>query len=201
MSKPVGKLLIIGGLPAAGKDSVISGFITRNPHYNFITTHTSRPIRKGEVTGIHYHFVTVKQFKDLINNDRLLEHVKTGLYYKGTSKEEFNKIFKGQNLIWRIDLTRFVSYEETILNKFENHTAQTIITNSTKIFIKPENKRVALGRYQQRDDTSKLEDFHIRWNFEIKYLHKNKHKVPHIVINRTGQLDQAVQSIEKILKV
>lgn len=199
MSKSVGKLLVIAGLPASGKDSVISSFIERNPNYGFIVSHTNRPIRQGETQGVQHHFISTQQFEKLINDRKLFEHVKTGLYYKGTSKEEFNNIFRGYNLIWRIDPTLFVSYEETILNKFENHTAQTIITNSTKIFIKPENKRVALGRYQQRDDTSKLEDFHIRWNFEIKYLHKNKHKVPHIVINRTGQLDQAVQSIEKIL--
>jgi len=195
----IGKLLVVSGLPAAGKDTVVSKFLERNPHFSFIVSHTDRPIRKGEINGVHHHFVTTAYFESLITQNHLLEHVKTGLFYKGTIADEFKKVLRGENLIWRIELTRFTDFEETISEKFETQTAETIITNSTKVLLKPESKMAALSRYRNRDRTSILEDFHIRWKFETKHIKVHKHKIPHAVINRTGQLEKTVERIEKIL--
>ncbi len=195
----VGKLLVVTGFPAAGKDSVIGEFLKRNPDYHTIVTHTSRPQRSGEIQGVHYHFVTTSEFKELVAEKHLLEHVKTGLYYKGTSLTEFNKVLKGTNSIWKIELTRFINYEETILNSFDENSAKIIINRSVKILLKPESKKIALERYQNRDGKSSLEDFHIRWNFETSHFRKNREKIPHIVTNRNGNILSAVQKIENII--
>src|SRR3989344_6219435 len=197
----IGKLLVVSGLPAAGKDTVVAKFIERNPHFSLIVSHTDRPKRRDEIHSVHYNFVTTAYFESLISNNKLLEHVKTGLFYKGRTSDEFNKLFLGKNLIWRIELTRFTDFEETISKKLGSRVAETIITNSTKILLKPESRTVALSRYQNRDKSSKLEDFYIRWKFETEHINVHKHKIPHVVVNRTGQLEKTVERIEKILRL
>jgi guanylate kinase len=199
MKNNKGKLLVITGFPASGKDSVISEFIKRNPHFRLIVGHTSRPIRKGEVEGVHYHFVSAKQFESMINGGKLLEHVRTGLYYKGTSLQEFEHVINGTNSIWRIELTRFTSFRETIDQNFESNIARKINLQSTKVLIKPESKKVALQRYFGRDKKSDIRDFYIRWEYEYKHYKAHKDKFPNIIVNRTGQLSQTVKALEKLI--
>ena len=63
--------IVIVGKAASGKDyfrKILSdkGFISG-------VSHTTRPPRKGEVDGVDYHFITVEQFKAMIESDQLVE--------------------------------------------------------------------------------------------------------------------------------
>lgn len=198
-SKNIGKLLVVSGLPAAGKDTVISKFISKNPNYKMIVSHTNRPIRKGEIKGINHHFVTTEEFELLIKKDKLLEYVKTGLYYKGTTKNEFQNLLSGEDLIWRIELTRFIAFEHTISNHFDKNISSAIISNSKKILLKPENKKIAYQRYLSRDTQSNPKDFHIRWYAEQSLFKLHRESIQNIVVNKQGQLDHTVVEIEKIV--
>lgn len=194
-----GKLIILTGFPASGKDTVISKFTQRNPDYTLIVSHTSRPKRKGEIEGVHHHFVNHDKFEKLIQKDHFLEYVQTGLYYKGTSKKEFNSVLKGNNLIWRIELTRFLAFEQTIMDKFDPEISRKIISNSTKILIKPESKKIAIDRYKERDKKSDLNDFLIRWNFEYKMYKENLHKFPYVIVNKQGKIEETIREIEGVV--
>ena len=49
-------------------------------------SHTTRQPRPGEVDGVHYHFISVEQFKKLIADNEFLEWAEVFGNYYGTSR-------------------------------------------------------------------------------------------------------------------
>ena len=70
-----GKLIIISAPSGTGKSTII-GQIINDPDLKleFSISATTRPPRTGEIDGVHYHFLTVEQFKEAIANDALVEY-------------------------------------------------------------------------------------------------------------------------------
>ena len=65
-------LIVICGFSASGKDK-ITKYISDNYNYKMILSHTSRPIRPNESEGNPYHFVTRKQFEEMLSNNEFIE--------------------------------------------------------------------------------------------------------------------------------
>lgn len=68
-------------------------------------SHTTRDPRPGEERGVHYHYVTMGDFEDLIAKDGFVEHAKYGRNRYGTSKstiEEQTK--KGKVVLLDIEM-------------------------------------------------------------------------------------------------
>ena len=102
-----GKLIIISAPSGTGKSTII-GRIIDDPalRLEFSISATTRSPREGEVNGVHYHFLSVDEFKDAITNDGLVEYeeVYPGRFY-GTLKSEIARIQeKGNNAILDIDV-------------------------------------------------------------------------------------------------
>ena len=102
-----GKLIIISAPSGTGKSTII-GRIIDDPalRLELSISATTRSPREGEVNGVHYHFLSVEQFKDAIANDGLVEYeeVYPGRFY-GTLKSEIARIQeKGNNAILDIDV-------------------------------------------------------------------------------------------------
>lgn len=102
-----GKLIIISAPSGTGKSTII-GRIIDDPalRLEFSISATTRSPREGEVNGVHYHFLSVDEFKDAIANDGLVEYeeVYPGRFY-GTLKSEIARIQeKGNNTILDIDV-------------------------------------------------------------------------------------------------
>ena len=97
-----GKLIIISAPSGSGKSTII-GRIINDPDLKleFSISATTRAPREGEIDGVHYHFLTVEQFKEAIKNDALVEYeeVYPGRFY-GTLKSEIERIQNnGKNVI------------------------------------------------------------------------------------------------------
>lgn len=102
-----GKLIIISAPSGTGKSTII-GRIIDDPalRLEFSISATTRSPREGEVNGVHYHFLSVEEFKDAITKDGLVEYeeVYPGRFY-GTLKSEIARIQeKGNNAILDIDV-------------------------------------------------------------------------------------------------
>lgn len=82
--------LVILGKSGSGKTELVK-ILTENFKYDKIVTYTTRPIRKGEVDGVDYNFITVDKFNDMLDKDEFVEHfvAKNGWCY-GTKKDSFN---------------------------------------------------------------------------------------------------------------
>lgn len=59
---------------------------------------TTRPPRKGEIDGVHYNFVDVSIFNDMLEKNLMIEKVQVGENCYGVSKPAFDKVIsKGKN--------------------------------------------------------------------------------------------------------
>lgn len=66
----VKKIFCIQGFSSCGKDSITTK-VSKELNLPILTSHTSRPMRDGEIDGEHYFFTDDKFFEE--NNDNFLE--------------------------------------------------------------------------------------------------------------------------------
>ncbi len=79
-------MLIIVGPSASGKTEVVK-LLIKEYGMKKLVTYTSRAMRKGEVAGVDYHFLTRDEFLEKINASFFLEYVEYNGNYYGTSYE------------------------------------------------------------------------------------------------------------------
>ena len=69
-----GRLIVISGPSGAGKSTVVFKAIEGRDDVCFSTSVTTRKPRPNEVDGREYFFVDLDRFKEMVENDELLEH-------------------------------------------------------------------------------------------------------------------------------
>jgi guanylate kinase len=128
MNRRSGAILVLSGPSGAGKSSLI-GKITDQigPTYFSIST-TTRPMREGEEDGVHYHFVSVEEFKREIEQEMFLEYAVVHGNYYGTSLGPVKKALKeGKLVIFDID----VQGHDAVQNRLHDITTSVFITTPT----------------------------------------------------------------------
>lgn len=110
MVQPLGNLFIVAAPSGAGKSSLINALLVsaeKNGLLNPVevsVSHTTRAPRPGETDGEHYHFVSVSQFEEMIEQDAFYEHAKVFDNYYGTSKKAISdKLSQGIDVFLDID--------------------------------------------------------------------------------------------------
>lgn len=195
-----GKLIIVTGFVAAGKDTVLNEIIKANPEFHKVVTHTSRPRRKYEVHGKDYYFISKYEFRNLIKSDLMLEYAIWEKHYRGTHKDEIEVIFDNKTTVWRIDMQMAAEAENLFYKKYDKNTADTLTKNIIKIVLKSENKDIVFKRYRNRDPKSfNKESILRRLEKEENIFEKYHTKFPHIIENKTGQLDRTLRKIHNII--
>ena len=101
-----GKLIIFSAPSGAGKTTIVQHLLKVIPDLEFSVSACSRPIRKGEVQGLDYYFLSVDEFRQKIRNDEFLEweEVYKDNFY-GTLRSEVFRIWnKGHHVIFDVDV-------------------------------------------------------------------------------------------------
>lgn len=100
-----GNIFIVSAASGTGKTTLVSRLLKNNRDIRVSISHTTRPPREGEQNGIHYHFVEVEQFKQLISENAFLEHANVFGNYYGTSIRGVNILCEqGHDVILEIDI-------------------------------------------------------------------------------------------------
>lgn len=142
-----GNLYIISAPSGAGKSSLISALLAQDNDKKMMVSvsHTTRQPRPGEQEGVHYYFVSVEQFEDLIAQGAFLEYAKVfGGNYYGTSLPAIE-----ENLAEGIDVFLDIDWQgaQQIRQK---------VPNVKSIFILPpsltELERRLIGRGQDSEE-------------------------------------------------
>ncbi len=81
-----GKLFVISGPSGAGKSTVVFKAIENKSDMCFSISVTTRKPRPSEVDGREYFFVEPDRFKEMVENDELLEHAEYVANSYGTPK-------------------------------------------------------------------------------------------------------------------
>ena len=99
-----GMLLVISGPSGAGKGTLVSKLLDKDPSFAFSVSVTTRGRRENEIEDVHYHFISEAEYDKLLSEDAFLEHASVHGHRYGTLKSEvYERIERGQNVLLDID--------------------------------------------------------------------------------------------------
>ena len=114
-----GVLVILSSPSGAGKTSIARALVEENKSFLFSVSATTRKSRPGEVNGREYHFLTVDEFREKINDGQFLEHAKVFGNLYGTPLEPvMDSINDGKDLIFDVDWQGGKQIRSSSLSKF-----------------------------------------------------------------------------------
>ena len=114
-----GVLVILSSPSGAGKTSIARALVEENASFLFSVSATTRKSRPGEVNGREYHFLTVDEFREKINDGQFLEHAKVfGNLYGTPFEPVMESINSGKDLIFDVDWQGGKQIRSSSLNKF-----------------------------------------------------------------------------------
>lgn len=181
-----GKLIIISAPSGSGKSTIIGRIMQdESLRLAFSVSATTRPRRGQEVHGVDYYYLTPEEFRQMIENDELVEYqeVYEGRYY-GTPKSEVERITSmGMNVVLDLDVLGGVNVKQMYGER------------ALSIFIQPPSVEVLRQRLINRG-TDSMEDIENRVNkaeFEISI----GPQFDHTVIN--DDLDTAVAQVHDLI--
>ena len=147
-----GKLIIISAPSGAGKSTIIGRIMQdESLRLAFSVSATTRPRRGKEVHGVDYYYITPKKFRQMIENDELVEYqeVYEGRFY-GTPKSEVERITgMGKNVVLDLDVLGGVNVKHLYGDR------------AISIFIQPPSVEVLRQRLINRG-TDSMEDIKAR---------------------------------------
>lgn len=140
---PVGRrglMLILSSPSGAGKTTLTRMLLqTKALDLTLSISVTTRPRRSSEVDGIHYSFITRKQFDTLRDDGDLLESAEVHGHFYGTPREPVERILaQGRDMLFDID------YQGT--RQVKKKAADDAVT----IFILPPSMRELRVRLERR---------------------------------------------------
>lgn len=100
-----GRLIVISGPSGAGKSTVVFKAVENRKDVCFSTSVTTRKPRPNEVDGREYFFVEPDRFREMVENDELLEHAEYVANSYGTPRAYVEKQLEaGMNVLLDIEV-------------------------------------------------------------------------------------------------
>lgn len=195
-----GRLIVISGPPAGGKDSVRRELTARG--YPIVLTTTSRSVRPDDLPG-DYEYVSVAEFDKMVDQG-LFADVSPILkgYRYGTRKSQLLKSLN-EKIVWRIDPTSAANAREIVARAFELEPEVSIklVDNIKSFWVMPESLEENERRLRLRDvhDERLLEKGLVQLKVEMDFFEAHRDKFDQAVINRRDKLEEAVDEIEVML--
>jgi guanylate kinase len=105
MSARRGVPFVVSAPSGTGKTTVCRKVVQRDPGIELSVSHTTRPPRPGEQSGVEYHFVTREAFLVLIDREAFVEHAEYGGNLYGTSWSSLDgPLERGRDLLLEIEV-------------------------------------------------------------------------------------------------
>lgn len=99
-----GTLYVISAPSGAGKTSLVQALVDKGANIKVSVSHTTRAMRPGEINGVNYHFVSVDDFKEMIEKGEFIEHAEVFGNFYGTSEATVkSQLASGFDVILEID--------------------------------------------------------------------------------------------------
>ncbi len=178
-----GKSFIISGPSGVGKSTVLKELFKNRDDLYFSISATTRAPREGEVNGVHYHFIDVERFQQLISEDAFLEYAEYVGNFYGTPKKFVDAAMdEGKDVILDIELQGAIQ----VTSKRPD---------VVRIFIAPPSWEELEKRLTGRgtDSPEKIRERLVRAKVELQ----NANTYDYFVINDT--VEQAVREINAIM--
>ena len=204
-----GMMIVLSSPSGVGKTTLTKKLAENNSQFVISISYTTRKPRPNEIDGKDYHFVTSKEFNDLIKKENFYEYAEIFDNYYGTHKKTVNELLsKNKDVLFDID------WQGT--KQLKKIKDLNIIT----IFILTPNIKVLKDRLLNRHEgqykviekrMNKFQEEISHWN-EYKYVVVNddldkcyKHIVNIIQLERKGEKliqdsNEIKKTIDKLIK-
>ncbi len=176
-------MVILSSPSGVGKTTLTKKIQQKYQSFKISVSHTTRSPRSNEVDGVDYHFISPRQFKELIVKKEFYEYAKIFENYYGTLKKNVDETILKNDIIFDIDWQGTKQ-----LSKSKN-------LDIIKIFLIADNKEELKKRLIKRNQNTK-EEIKKRFNsFNEDIKHWNDYD--YILINKN--LDVCFRQIESII--
>ncbi len=99
-----GLMLVLSSPSGAGKTTLSRRLLAEEKGLDLSISVTTRPKRRGEVNGRHYHFIDRKKFDQLVRDGDLLEYAEVFGNGYGTPRKPVERALKqGRDVLFDID--------------------------------------------------------------------------------------------------
>jgi guanylate kinase len=177
------RLLVVSGPSGSGKSSIVRELIERLG-IEFSVSATTRLPRPGERHGVHYNFISRRDFESMIENDELLEWAIYNNRYYGTPAGPIEETLADQR---------------DILLEIEIQGARQVRdrkSDAIMYFIAPPSLEELERRLRRRGDTSD-EDIEDRLEIAKSEMTEAPELFDHIIVN--DNLEQAISELEALI--
>lgn len=179
-----GQLFTVSAPSGAGKTSLVRQLVQRVSNLSVSVSHTTRPMRPGDIDGTDYHFVEHSRFEQMIENGEFLEHASVFENYYGTSRTAVEEsLEKGMDILLEIDWQGAEQVNQ-------------LLPDTVSIFILPPSRKALLQRLQGRAQDS--EEVIARRTAEAVAEMQHYHAADYLVIN--DQFDVAVGELVGLIE-
>lgn len=186
MTFPNPMLVVVSGPSGVGKSTIVAELARRHPQVVPIVTATTRERRTGETDGVHYHFLTDDEFRDLIERNGLLEHADNHGHWYGTPVDQVRGILAaGRDAILTIS-------PEGAKN------VRRLVPDALLIFILPPSMEDLTERLRGRGSES--ESSLARRKRDAERWMTEANDFDHAVVNETGHPEDAAERIWEIIQ-
>jgi guanylate kinase len=178
-----GTLYTVSAPSGAGKTSLVNALVKRCQGLRVSVSHTTRPMRPGEVDGVNYHFVAEKVFLAMLEQAEFLEHARVFGNLYGTSGIWVEQQLKrGNDIILEIDWQGA-------------QQVKRLLPQTRAIFILPPSRETLLQRLKLRgqDDPGIIET---RMNVAVEEM-SHYIESDYLVVNK--DFDQALDELHSIV--
>ncbi len=98
-------LFTISAPSGAGKTSLVKALLDKRAgSIEVSVSHSTRPMRPGEIDGKAYHFVSLERFEQMVADDEFLEHARVFDNHYGTARSSVEQLLaSGRHVNLEID--------------------------------------------------------------------------------------------------
>jgi guanylate kinase len=185
LAPPPNLLLVVSGSSGAGKDAVIDRMKELHFPVAHVVTATTRQQRPTEVNGVHYHFLSVARFHEMVGRGEMLEwaNVYDNLY--GVPRFAVLDALKtGKDVVVKVDVQGAATIRRTV-------------PNAVLLFIRPPSVAELEQRLRSRSSESDAE-IAVRLG-KAAGEYNQLPLFDYVLTNFAGRLDEVVDQVRAII--
>ena len=177
-------LIVLSGPSGVGKDAVLSRMRELGKQYYFTVTATTRSRRPTERDGVDYIFLTPETFRGMVDRGEFMEWAEVyGNLYGVPRAQVVDALTLGRDVIVKPDVQGAASIKK-------------LAPEAVFIFLGPPSMEELGERLRQRMSESP-DALAVRLKTAESEM-REATEFDHVVINRQGRLDEAIEEIEEI---
>ena len=162
---PQGNIFVISAASGAGKSSLVKQICKLDPKIKVSISHTTRDKRHNEINNHDYYFVSIDEFKKMLQNNEFIEYAKVYDNYYGTNKNSLEHLINNS-----YDVILEIDWQGAI--QIKNAIPKAILIYIMPPSIEELKKRLIL---RGTDSNEVIEKRILKAEEDISYANKFKH--------------------------